>query len=193
VPDPKYTSFYSARSFYRWQDYLYRLRHRYLLNGYYFSRFYRNREPLLTPRMQKLSVRDPLVLSNYMLAAIDELEQMLVDARAGQPVDKKEISNKTKEIRDFAKKIRKDDLLSYLDQRKDKNLTRGRQYDQLGLEAIHELRQMALDLNAQLRHMYQQDSTATVSVSALTQPSFESLSKGIDKLCKIIDKSAKRI
>jgi len=163
------------------------------MSGYYFSRFYRNKEPLLTPRMQKLSVRDPLVLSNYMLAAIDELEEMLIDARAGISVDKKAVGSKTKEIRDLAKKIRKDDLLSYLDQRKNQNLTKGMHYERLGVDAIDELRQMALDMNAQLRNLYRADATSTVSVSALTQPSFESLSKGIDKLCKIIDKSAKRI
>jgi hypothetical protein len=193
VPEIKNTSFYSYVHYYSFQDYLYRLRMRYFLNSAYFGRFYRNREPLLTPRMQQLTLRDSLVLSTYMLAAVDELEQMILDVQAGKPVNRDDIRDKTKEIRAFAKKIRKDDLLDFLDQRKNRDITKGKNYDQLGLDAVKQLRGVALDLNTQLRNMYGQATTSTISVSSLAQPSFESMSKGIDKLCKIIDKSAKRL
>jgi hypothetical protein len=41
--------------------------------------------------------------------------------------------------------------------------------------------------------MYTQNATSTVSVNALTGPSFDSLSKGIEKLSRVIENSAKKI
>jgi len=52
---------------------------------------------------------------------------------------------------------------------------------------------MAVDMNTQLKAMYDQNSTATVSVQNLSQPSFESLSKGIERLTKVIENSAKHL
>ncbi|MFH1574468.1 MAG: hypothetical protein ABIG68_10820 [Acidobacteriota bacterium] len=193
VPDLKGTSFYSYNQYLYWNDFLYQLRMRYMMDAMYFSRFYRNNEPLMTPRIQKLALRDPLIISRALLAAVDDLGLMLEAHEAGQAVDKEAILDKVKEIRSLAKAIRNDDLLPYVDQRKDVDLFKGNKVDRLGLEAIEELRALAVDLNNQLRNMYDQTSTATISLSALTQPSFESLSKGIDKVCKVLEKSAKRI
>ncbi|MBM3789728.1 MAG: hypothetical protein FJW35_05190 [Acidobacteria bacterium] len=193
VPDLKGTSFYSYNQYLYWNDFLYQLRMRYMMDAMYFSRFYRNNEPLMTPRIQKLALRDPLIISRALLAAVDDLGLMLEAHDARQAVDKEAILDKVKEIRSLAKAIRNDDLLPYVDQRKDVDLFKGNNVDRLGLEAIEELRALAVDLNNQLRNMYDQTSTATISISALTQPSFESLSKGIDKVCKVLEKSAKRI
>ena len=179
--------------YYYWNDFLFRLRSRYWLDNMYFSRFYRNSEPLLTPRLQKLAVRDPLMLSRQMLASIDDLAAALEARDSGQPVDKDLVIAKSQEIREMAKKIRGDDLLPYVDQRKDVDMLKGQDVKNLGLSAVENLRQMTLDLNRQLRNLYDDTSTATVSVNELNQPSFSSLSKGIEQLCKVIESSAKEI
>jgi hypothetical protein len=193
IPTLQGTSFYSTSQYYYWSDFLYHLRSRYWLDNMYFNRFYRNSEPLLTPRMQKLVVRDPLMLSRQMLASIDDLSAMLEARDAGQPVDSDLIIAKTREIREMAKKIRGDDLLPYVDQRKEINMLKGQDVKSLGLSAVQNLREMTLDLNTQLRNLYNDTSTATVSVNELNQPSFSSLSKGIEQLCKVIESSAKKI
>jgi len=193
LPRLQGTSFVSYNQYFWWNDFLWRLQSRYLMDSWYFSRFYRNREPLLTPRLQRLALRDPLALSRQMVLAVDELAAMLDDYEAGRPVSKEQIQAKAEEIREFAKAIRKDQLLPYVDQRKDADILKNKNVNALGLNAIDELKAMVVDLNSQLRNLYDQSSTATVSVSSLSQPSFESLTKGIDKLCKVIENSAKRI
>lgn len=193
LPTLQGTSFYSMTQYYYWNDFLFRLRSRYWLDNMYFSRFYRNSEPLLTPRLQKLAVRDPLMLSRQMLASIDEVAAMLEARDSGQPVDRDLVIAKTREIREMAKKIQGDDLLPYVDQRKEVDMLKGQDVKSLGLAAVNDLRQMTLDLNRQLRNLYDDTSTATVSVNELNQPSFVSLSKSIGQLCKVIEGSAKKI
>jgi hypothetical protein len=193
VPSLKGTSFYSYNHYYYWNDFYFQLMSRYFFDRMYFTRFYRNSEPLLTPRLQKLAVRDPLVLSRQMIAAVDELSDMLEKRQSGQPIDRDLILNRIHEIKDLAKRIRGDELLPYVDQRKGVDVLRGKDIDNLGLEALEDLRAIALDLNSQLRNMYDESSTATVSVSHFSQPSFSSLSKGIERLCKVMESSAKRL
>jgi hypothetical protein len=155
------------------------------LDGYYFSRFYRNTEPLITPQLARLTMSQPLSLSNRLLASIDQLEAMMQDQQAGKEVSKADIAAKTEEIRDLAKQIRQDQSIVFFDQRKEKDLLRGTQHAELGPEAIRQMREMATDLNRQIRNLYEQKSTATVSVEALSAPSFSSLSKGIERLSKV--------
>ncbi len=193
IPELKGTSFNSVNNYYLWQDFLWSLRTRYLLDSYYFLRFYRNTEPLITPHLLKLAVREPLGLSSQMILAVDELEEMINDLRVGKPVRKQDISAKAQAIREMAKKIRKDTSLAFIDQRLDKTLAKDSQFEDLGLEAVRELRQIVTDLNTQLKAMYSQTATSTVSVQNLTQPSFESLSKEIEKLTKVIENSARHL
>ncbi len=193
TPDLRGTSFVSANSYYQSMDFFYWIRRNYFLDRYYFSRFYRNTEPLITPQLARLTLRQPLALSSRLLIAVDELEALIRDAQAGKQVDKQQIAEKTKEVRELAKQLRQDQSLNYFDQRKDRDLLKGTRYDDLGLEAIAQLREMALDLNTQIKSLYEQSSTSTVSVDSLSQPSFMSLSKGIDKLSRVISSSARRL
>jgi len=163
------------------------------MDGMYLSRFMRNREPLLTPRLQKLALRDPMIMSRQMLAAVDELQEMLQAHEEGRQVAKDAIIEKVREIRELAKDIRGDDLLPFVDQRKDMDTLKGKNIKSMGFRAVEELRAMVVDLNGQLANLFDQASTATISVSTLRQPSFSSMSKGIEKLCKVIESSAKRI
>lgn len=193
APNLQGTSFYSLNCYYDWQNFLWHLRSRYMLDNMYFNRFLRNSEPLITPQLLRLAVREPLMLSGHMIQAVDALESMLTDLQAGKPVRKQDISAKAQEIRELAKRIRKDQSLSFISQRLDKDLTKGKGFDNLGLEAVKELRQMVTDLHTQLKGMYTQSATASVSVDSLTQPSFESLAKGIEKLTKIVENSARHL
>jgi hypothetical protein len=193
IPNYQTSSFNSTGNYYQWQDFFYYLQMHYYMNDAYFSRFYRNREPLVTPELLKLTMRQPMKLSLQLLAAVDELELMIKARDGGKQVDRQAISSKTAEIRDLAKKIRQDESLAFFDQRRDKDVFKGMQADNLGLEAISQLREMATDLNTQLKGLYSQSQPSTVSVQSLTAPSFESLTKGIDKLSKVIENSARRM
>jgi hypothetical protein len=192
LPNLRYSSFNSV-NYYQWQDFYYFLQTRYYLSNDYFGRFYRNREPLLTPELLKLTVRQPLKLSLQMLNSVDELETMVKERQAGKAVSGEAIAAKTQEIRDLAKQIRNDQSLSFIDQRRDKNTLKTAEAESLGLEAIAQLREMATDLNIQLKQMYTESHSSTVSVEGLAAPSFGSLTKGIDRLTKTIESSARRM
>lgn len=193
VPNLQYTSFSTPDYYFQWQNFYSYLRMHYFMNSSYFGRFYRNREPLMTPELLKLTMRQPLRLSMQLVSAVDELESMIKDQEAGKTVDRSAISAKTQEIRDLAKKIRQDESLAFFDQRRDKDVLKLSHVDGMGLEAVGKLREMALDLNTQLKNMYSQTQPSTVSVQSLAAPSFESLTKGIDRLSKVIDSSARKI
>jgi hypothetical protein len=192
MPDLKQTSFTSSRCYYDSLNYFYWVHNNYYLDRYYFSRFYRNTEPLITPQLARLTMSQPLNLSNRLLASIDQLEAMIQDQQAGNQVSKDEIAAKTEEIKDLAKQIRQDQSIVFFDQRKDKDLLKGTQYRDLGPVAIAQMREMALDLNHQIRNLFEQKSTATVSVEALSAPSFSSLSKGIERLSKVVSESSRK-
>ncbi len=193
APNLQGTSFTTLDSYYDWQNYYWRMRTMYMLNGLYFSRFYRNTEPLVTPELMKLTLRSPLTLSSQMVSAVDQLQAMLTDLQAGKQINKQDIATKAQEIRDLAKKIRQDESLAFVDRRLDQNLGKGNQFDDLGLAGIENLRELATDLHTQLKGMYSQSTTSSVSVQNLSQPSFASLSKGIEKLTKVIEASARRL
>lgn len=192
TPDLRRTSFTTSRSYWDSLSYFYWVHNNFYLDRYYFSRFYRNTEPLITPQLARLTMSQPLNLSNRLLASIDQLEGMVQAQQAGKEVSKADLAAKTEEIRDIAKQIRQDQSIVFFDQRKDKDLLRGTQYAELGPEAIAQMREMALDLNHQIRNLYEQKSTATVSVQALSSPSFSSLSKGIERLSKVVAQPARK-
>jgi gas vesicle protein len=194
TPNFSGTSYYSYDTYYQMENFLWYLRtHYYGLDPRYGMRFLRNREPLLTPQLLKMALREPVSLSTQLVRAVDELEVMLLDRQAGKTLNKQEIANKTQVIRELAKKIRQDHSMVFVDQRLEKTVIKGKEVDNLGLEAISKLREMTLDLNHQLKEMYDQTKTSIVSVGNLSQPSIESLSKGIEKLSKVIENSARRL
>jgi hypothetical protein len=156
------------------------------------SRFYRNREPLITPQFASLAARRPLLLSYQLISVVNDLSSLLEDARAGKEVDKKSIEANTRQIRILAKAIRTDSSLEYLDMRAEKDLFKGVEIDQLGVGAIDRLREIANQLNSQLTGMIRQTQTAVISVDYLTQPSFTSLARGIEKLSQVIQNSTRR-
>lgn len=193
VPSIKGTSYCSYSSYNQWQSYYSYLYSNYRFVPTYFTRFTRNYEPLMTPQMLRITLRRPLMLSSDMLRAIDELEAMLADARDGKSVDKKAILDKSQEIRSYAKQIRSDQTLLMIDIRKDTNIVKDSNVDALDPATIARLREMALDLNRQLTDMYSLTSSSTISASSYREPSFGSMAKGIEKVCKAIENSSKRL
>jgi len=159
----------------------------------YFARFYRNQEPLITPEIIKRTLREPLGLSRDILDSIDELDSMLQASAAGTAADRKALAVKSREIRELAKKIRRNQTLSTIDLRKDEDLYIRPENATLEADAVDHLREMAVDLDRQLRNMYSESSTSTISVETYKEHSLESLAKGIEKVCKSIEASAKRM
>jgi hypothetical protein len=159
----------------------------------YFDRFYRNTEPLITPGMLKLTLREPISLSSEMLDSINQLKEMLETDLSRTPTDRQALVEKSRHIRELAKRIRQNQTLSYIDLRGNKNLYSSGEHDAFSPEAIQKLHEMATDLNRQLKNMDHQASTSTVSVESYKEPSLESLTKGIEKICKVIETYSKRL
>lgn len=191
TPDLSRTSFVTPNLYFRSQEYFWYLYQSYGISPLYFRRFYRNSEPLLTPQIAKLTLRQPLELSTRMLAAADELEELLRAREAGQKVNPDEITARTDEIRSLARKIRQNQSVEFFDQRKDKDVLKGINLN--SAEAVSQLRELITSLNTQLKGLYEEPKPFAVSVGSLTQPSFQSLSKGIEKLSKSIESSARKI
>jgi hypothetical protein len=184
------TSWLTSNSYYQWSSFLYQLQSRYMLDGSYFTRFTRNVEPLVTPQMMKLALNEPLSYSGRLVRAAADLEALVGTLQTGSgSVSGSEIAAKAREVRELARKIRQDPSLTYVDKRLPKTVSGD--VEQQGLDAARELRALATELHGQLKTMYTQTSTSTVSVRALEQPSFETLSKKIEKLSKAIESAAK--
>ena len=189
------TSFSTVPLYNYWCNYYYYLFEEFGVYPEYFTRFVNNSEPLMTPAILKLALRRPLATASDMLKAIDDLETMLSDARAGKTVDKKALAAKSEEIREDAKLIRGNPTVAALDTSSSGKLVPADQdsIDALNPETIAKLRKTALDINRQLSNLYAQSSTSTVSADSFKEPSFESEAKAIDKVCKAIEHSSKRL
>lgn len=187
------TSFGTYNLYYSWNDYYQYLNRYYSLNPMYFTRFYNNREPLVTPAMLRLTLRQPLFLSTEMLRTIDQLEMLYRDSLAGKAVDKEALIEKAQSIRKLAKVIRGNRTLSLVDLRSERNVVDADDFGALSLESIAKLRELALDLNHQLSSMFSTSSSSTISVESYKAASFESISKGIEKACKAIENSSRRL
>jgi hypothetical protein len=188
-PDLRGTSFQTFDSYYTWNNYYSYLSTHFDVSPVYFGRFYRNSEPLITPVMLKLTLREPIRLSSEMLDSIDQLQEIFESDRS----DRQALVEKSKRIRELAKQIRRNQTLSNFDLRENKKLYSQREHAALSPEAMQELRRMATDLDRQLRDMYRQSSTSTVSVDSYKEPSLESLTKGIEKICKGIETQSKKL
>ena len=193
TPNLQGTSFVSYNSYIQAQDFFYYLHTRYMMSDWYFARFYRNTEPLITPQLLRITMKEPVDFSSQMVKAMDDLRALVEEAQAGHAVNKIEISSKAEEIRALARKIRRDNSIAYFDQRQDKDILRGTGYSQMGLGVVSQLNELVTELHTQLMSLYGQTTTSTISVRTLTKPSFESLSKAIERLSKVVESSAQRL
>ncbi|MFQ5739586.1 MAG: hypothetical protein ACE5JX_11290 [Acidobacteriota bacterium] len=154
--------------------------------------------PALTPEVAQLALRRSAQASAEIVLLSGQLEQLLTRFEAGETT-RQDFDRQLKEglsrIRRLAKSVRKDSYLAYLDQRKDRKLPtfpKAASLSELRL-LLRQLNQRARQMEGGLSSFSDQDRTRVVSVSDLVQPSFKSISKGIDKLAKTIQKSAQRL
>ena len=105
--------------------------------------------------MLKLTLREPIRLSSEMLDSIDRLQEMLEAGLSGASTDRQALVEKSRHIRELAKRIRQNQTLSYIDLRENKNLYNNGEHDAFSPEAMQKLRGMATDLDKQLRNMDQ--------------------------------------
>lgn len=193
TPNTQYSSFQNWGMYRNWQHFFSRLQNEYYFSPVYSRRFMVNREPLLTPSLLRIAVRKPLRLSSVLISELDNLDAMFLKMQNGEDVDKKQIALKIREIRDIAKEISKSSDWDVIDQRKDKDILKGLQLGGFSFEDRAQLREIATDLHTQLQDWYNSSSTNTISATSLTQPSIESLTKGIEKISKAMEKSVKRM
>ncbi len=152
----------------------------------------------LTPRLVQFALQDSSLAAASLVALTEKLEPVLQDFREGRldrNDSRREFDRILSDVRKLSKKIRGDHYLSYIDQRPTVKIQPRRKavsWDELGA-LITELRQMAVQMREGIVSFYKSDLTRVVNVSDLNQPSFKSISKGIDKLAKTIEKSVDRL
>lgn len=169
--------------FFRVEDYLWR---------------YAQGDSPLTPQVVELALSDSALLADSLMAASQNLRQIILDYQAERIIrDQFEngVDNTTDIIRDLAKKIRTDYFVDFLDQGRKVDLD---DYDKVySIEELlvlsDELSRLASHMKANFRYLTENDVTRTIDVQALQKPSMESLSKGIDRLAKVIENSADRL
>ena len=197
VYDP--SGHFSSRGHYSCQRFVDRLCRRYsfLRGREYLWRFAQGDSPL-TPRMVQLALKDSLQAATSMVQLTEELQPLLLELQEGR-LDRKSFERQSDEVlrqvRKLAKKVRKDYVLDYIEQRpqvKIPSRKEVRSIPELKM-LVAQLHQMALQVREGISSFYDRDLTRVVSVKDLNQPSLKSISKGIEKLAKTIDKSVDRL
>jgi len=168
------------------------------LNIYNSAWRYSQGDSPLTQEMIEIGLLKPVSASSSILATCEDLTK-LIDAYEDGRIDRTRfhqlVKVRTKAIRSFAKTIRNDVFLDYLDQTDNKaevEADKARSIAELRM-LCGKLRGFAAQIDTGLSAFYESDMSRLVAVDALKRPSFDSLSKGIDRLAKSIEKSAKRL
>lgn len=151
----------------------------------------------LTEQSIRAILQEPAEISEQMLHLSAQLQDVIHSYRTGS-IDADQLQRlvraKTSEIRKAARKISGNYYLGYIDQRSSEDL--GKEDRAASLEQLsalsEELGAYARQLNQDLSNYLERDQSRVVSVQHLATPSFESVSKGIDRLAKTIDRSAGR-
>jgi hypothetical protein len=152
----------------------------------------------LTVDSLRLATRDSSQAAIALLGDSRDLEATILQYQQGelsQPEFEEAVRQKISQIRGYAKKIRRDPLLDYIDVREDRRVIEASEAG-----SIPELLQLAQQLQllaGQLQETfdeYSRENLATkVTVDHLERPSVDSLSKGIDQVAKVIKKSTARL
>lgn len=200
-----YNPFY--RSWYSWGDrarffaLLSRLGWDYRLYGFQLNRSLQRfsfADTPLTSDLLKLMLEGSTQASNALLADTKALKQLMSEYESGA-IGKQAFEEQSLEllnrIRDFAKVIRKDEYLEYVDSDHDVKPRDYRPTTDLAemRSLVAELEEMALQVQSRLDAIRSDEDVRTVSLTVLQQPSVDSLSKGIDQLAKALKKSSKRL
>jgi hypothetical protein len=188
------TSFWSYDGYYRSMqlfDFL-MFNYRGAFGNQYFSRFYMNNEPILNTKVAHYAMQVPMYNAKKLLAIADQMQQLKSKYATGQgktslqqDAEFKALLQKAKEL---AHSIEKYPALEYLEVRKSTNLV-GKS-DQRDFESnLNQLDSYIRMLQSQFQEIVNSDSPAMISVEQLSQPSFISLAKGIEKLATNLEKT----
>ena len=170
---------------------------RFLPGEEYLWRYAQGDSPL-TQAAVTLALRDSTSAAHSLIQVSHRLDQLVASYERGE-IDRdafnQEVKATTRRIRNYAKKIRKDFYLGYLDA--------GTDLDVPGYESpasLADLKQLTNDLveaahgiNGTLDGFVSRDLSHVVSVGDLQKPSADSLSKRVDSLAKLIEKSSARL
>ena len=171
--------------------------HKGVAPGQYLWRYAQGDSPL-TPELLRVALSDSMDSAGSVIQSSRRLTTLLDDYEAGR-LGRKEferaMKKQTSEIRDLADKIRDDRNLRYVDQRRDvKSKSRRAVQTMPELRVlVGELQELSRHLKREISVFYEQDLTRVISVNELQKPSLRSVSKGVDKLAKAIEKSVQRL
>lgn len=152
----------------------------------------------LTPEIVGLALRNSTGASALLRVHARKLQELIGAYEAGS-LDKAAFAAQSrataKEIRRLAGKVRKDPFLDYLDLQSDETVPKYESVSDLrGLASLaEELAASVERLDGSLQSMLQEDTSRVVTVDLLQGPSVDSLSKRIDRLAKVIEKSVPRL
>ena len=168
------------------------------LNGFDYLWRYSQGDSPLTPESVHMALTEPTGWSASLVDLAGQLRAVVTSYQAGEiehTVLEQRVDGLTDEIRQLAKKIRKDQLLEFIDQRKDAKLegySKASSVEDL-LALTDELNQLAVRIHDGLSGYSNQDVSRVISVDDLSEPSFDSMSKGVDRLAKVIKGSVDRL
>ncbi|MFB3904601.1 MAG: hypothetical protein ACE15E_14220 [Acidobacteriota bacterium] len=146
----------------------------------------------------RLALQDSYEAATAMVNQVSTLSA-LIDRLEANQLNRKQFQDRfdasLSEIRKLAKAIRKDERLQFLDQRKGVSSSEPPKAASIAemRELVAQLKEQANAMRDGLENYYVRDYTRTVELDHLKQPSFKSLSERIDKLAKVIGKSADRM
>jgi len=196
------TSFYTYDNYMRSMMFFDLLRMHYgsAFNQQYFSRYYLNSEPILNRKTLYYSLQNSYSRTSQMAQAVFELNQLVSEysvsggGEAGAVRDPRWNSLATR-IRTLAKQIKDDEFLPYVDVRKTTNesAVKTANLEKLSYsEQTSRLSELVTQLNTQLSGMMNDTTPAVVSVNSLSQPTFESLAKEIERVARNLSKVSPR-
>lgn len=200
--NPFYRSFYGGRALGRCSSFFS------TLGGIYgFDRIdvetamfrFANGDTPLSPTIRRLALQRAKLSSETIRNEILAIESAIDRYESGK-LSRREFDREMKEslgfVREAAKQIRKDYLLDYVDLNPDVKTSSYQRATSVAelRELVAELRRGSDKLDARLVQIQGNDEDGrVVSVSNLTSPSLDSMSKGIDRLAKTIKKSTKSL
>ena len=188
------TSFWSYDGYYRSMQLFDFLMFNYgsVFGNRYFSRYYTNNEPILNTKVAFYAMQIPLHNAKQMLAIANRLQEMrgkyAAQSGKGSLLQDADFKSSVQKIRQLAHLIEKYPALEYLEVRKSNNLTE--KMDSKDFETcLNQMDSFIRMLQSQFQTIMESESHAMVSVEQLSQPSFISLAKGIEKLAAQLEKS----
>jgi hypothetical protein len=184
---------------YRFNSFLDRLMFQYrFLPGYEYQWRYAQGDSPLTPELLDLALREPASASSSLALLGDDLSR-LIDRYQEGAIGSEDFSARLKEttraIRSLAKKIRRDQFLSYLDLRADTKVPSYSSPDNLDeLRALsRELAETARRIETGIHDFREKEMSRVVSVNDLTDDSLDSLARRVDRMARVIERSGARL